>query len=230
MESYFEYILAQCSDTVIPRVCFGVKTKEQLISSAQNGFNGEPYILGQHWLISAADDLLSVDGYLTYDDFGNDGQKVHIRCKRALDEMLNENWQHIDIDKDRLFDVLVEVNWLLASKHYHVQNQKSGPVLLLGTLASVFLWTKKALNEIVLKNALCEQDRMEQYKTAQLKRYQVFRGCHPDQEVRDFYAQGYTYSDFKELQDQARNSGIRHMALFYGLTATAAFAEELRRM
>ena len=58
--------------------------------------------------------------------------------------------------------------------------------------------------------------------TIELKKYAY--------KLRDLYAQGCTGSDFKNLEAQARECSIRRMALFYGLTATAARAEEIRRM
>lgn len=89
---------------------------------------------------------------------------------------------------------------------------------------------KKALEDVIYEAALNDKERYEQYKSAQLMRYQIFPGVHPDPQVRDIYAQGCTSSDFKNLESQAHECSIRRMALFYGLTATAARAEEIRRI
>lgn len=144
--------------------------------------------------------------------------------------MKTENRQRIDIDREFMFNSLTDLNWLLSSKYYYTQKNLAGKIELLKSSTMIRIWVKKALEDVIYETALYDEERCKQYESAQLIRYQIFSGVHPDSQVRDLYAKGCTGSDFKNLEAQARECSIRRMALFYGLTATAARAEEIRRM
>ena len=229
-KSYVEYILSKCSDAAVSSVCRLYKTKSDLISSAQKGFNGTDYILGQGLLIYAAEDLIAENGYIVDSELGKDARKALSRFCRNLKEMKTENRQRIGTDKEFMFNSMTDLNWLLSSKYYHVQKNMIGKIELLTSPTLIGIWLKKALEDVIYEAALYDKERCKQYESAQLMRYQIFSGAHPDSQVRDLYAQGYTGSDFKDLEAQAHKCSIRRMALFYGLTATAARAEEIRRM
>lgn len=228
--SYVEYILSRCNDTAVSSVCRLYKTNADLISSAQKGFNGTEYILGQELLIYAAEDFIAENGYIVDGELGKDTRKVLSRFRRNLNRMKTDNRQRIDIDREFMFNSMTDLNWLLSSKYYYTQKKLVGKIELLKSSTMIRIWVKKALEDEIYKTALYDEERCKQYESAQLMRYQIFSGVHPDSQVRDLYAQGCTGSDFKNLEAQARECSIRRMALFYGLTATAARAEEIRRM
>ena len=230
VQSYFEYTLKQCDDSVIPDVCIPYKTKSELLKKATTGFNGNRYILGRDRLVSAAAELIAENGYIVISALGRDAEKLYLRIERNIKEMEKKIWNHIDIDQERLFDILVDLNWLISSIYIHEQRGERGDISLLTSSTTICKGIKKGLSEVLYENALYEQDRSEQYETAQMTRYAFLPGMHPDPQVRDYFGQGYTYSDFKSLQEKARECSIRKMALFYGLTATAAKAEQIRRM
>lgn len=229
-KSYVEYVLSKCNDAAVSNVCRLYKTKVDLISSAQKGFNGTDYILGQGLLIYAAEDFIAENGYIVDSELGQDARKVFSRFCRNLKEMKIENRQRIDIDREFMFNSMTDLNWLLSSKYYHVQKNLIGKIELLTSPVVIRIWLKKALEDVIYEAALNDKERCEQYESAQLMQYQIFSGVYPDSQVRDIYAQGCTSSDFKNLESQAHECSIRRMALFYGLTATAARAEEIRRI
>lgn len=229
-KSYVEYILSKCSDSAVSSVCRLYKTKSDFISSAQKGFNGTDYILGQGLMIYAAEDFIAENGYIVDNELGKDARKVLSRFCRNLKKMKIQNRQWEDIDREFMFNSMTDLNWLLSSKYYHVQKNLIGKIELLTSPEVIRIWLKKALEHVIYEAALNDKGRCEQYESAQLIRYQIFSGDHPDSQVRDLYAQGCTFSDFKNLESQAHECSIRHMALFYGLAATAARAEEIRRM
>ena len=229
-KSYVEYILSKCNDASVSSVCGLHKTKADFISSAQKGFNGTDYILGQGLLIYAAEDFVAENGYIVDSELGHDARKILSRFCRNLEEMKTENLQRIDIDREFMFNSMTDLNWLLSSKYYYTQKNLVGKIELLKSSTMIRIWVKKALEDVIYETALYDEERCKQYESAQLIRYQIFSGVHPDSQVRDLYAQGCTGSDFKNLEAQARECSIRRMALFYGLTATAARAEEIRRM
>lgn len=229
-KSYVEYVLSKCNDAAVSNVCRLYKTKVDLISSAQKGFNGTDYILGQGLLIYAAEDFIAENGYIVDSELGQDARKVFSRFCRNLKEMKIENRQRIDIDREFMFNSLTDLNWLLSSKYYYTQKNLVGKIELLKSSTMIRIWVKKVLEDVIYETALYDEECCKQYESAQLIRYQIFSGVHPDSQVRDLYAKGCTGSDFKNLEAQARECSIRRMALFYGLTATAARAEEIRRM
>ena len=230
IQSYFEYTLEHCSENIISAVCSLYATKSELLEAAGKGFNGNNNILGQGLLIFAAEDLIAENGYIVFSELSSDAKKLYVRCERKLKEMKQENRNYIDIDREKLFDVLVEINWLFSSKYTHVQRGESGLISLLTSPSVLRIGLRKGLKEVLYETALYQKDRSEQYETAQMTRYEFLPRLHPDPQVRDLFAQGYTYSNFKDLQEQARECSINRMALFYGLTATAAKAEQIRRM
>lgn len=230
VESYFEYTLSQCGESVVSAVCKLFESREQLLETAKMGFNGTANILGQGLLIFAASDFISENGYIASSELSNDAGKLHARCQRNLEKMREDNWQHIDIDREKMFNALVDLNWLFSSAYIHIQGKQEGRISLLTSPTTIRIGIRDGLADVLYNSALYDKDRSEQYETAQLTKYQFFRGMHPDPQVRKMLVNGCTYSDFKELQAQARECSIRRMALFYGLTATAAKAEQIRRM
>lgn len=230
VKSYFEYTLEQCSENVIPAVCSLFKTKTELLEAATKDFNGNNHILGQGSLILAAVDFIAEHGYIGYSELDSDAKKLFARCERNLKELKQENRNHIDIDREKLFNVLVDLNWLFSSKYTHIQRRESGLISLLVSPSKIRIGLRKGLAEVLYETAIYDKGRSEQYGTAQLIKYAFLPRMHPDPQVRDLFAQGYTYSDFKRWQEEARECSIQRMALFYGLTVTAAKAEQIRRI
>ena len=199
-KSYVEYVLSKCNDAAVSNVCRLYKTKVDLISSAQKGFNGTDYILGQGLLIYAAEDFIAENGYIVDSELGQDARKVFSRFCRNLKEMKIENRQRIDIDREFMFNSLTDLNWLLSSKYYYTQKNLVGKIELLKSSTMIRIWVKKVLEDVIYETALYDEERCKQYESAQLIRYQIFSGVHPDSQVRDLYAKGCTGSDFKNLE------------------------------
>ena len=141
-ESYFEYTLSQCNECVIPSVCNLYETKEKLLEDARKGFNGKDYILGQGLLIGAAEDFVSNDGYIVSSELNGDAMKLHTRFLKQLIAMKEENWRHVDIDREKMFNALVDLNWLLTSKYMHIQRKQNGKISLLSSPSIIRLGIK----------------------------------------------------------------------------------------
>ena len=153
-ESYLEYALDICSDFIISKFCLLYKTKIELLNAARKGFNGEKYILGQGLLILGLRDLFSDDGYFIYNKLNNDSKKLYLRCKKSIDNMLEINFRQVDISKEEMFGVLVDVNWLLVSNYIHLKEKQTGKVALREDIASIRIETKNALMEVLYDSAL----------------------------------------------------------------------------
>ena len=143
--------------------------------------------------------------------------------------MKSEAQNHHYIDKERLFDALVDLNWLLVS-YYKYDNEHQKQIPLLENSLQIRNELKIALEDLFYDNALYDIERSQQYESAIKVRYQIFNGLHPDAEVRELYSKGYTGYDFKERKKQALDHGVKNMALYFALTATSARAEQIRRM
>ena len=156
-KSYVEYILSKCNDTTVSSVCRLYKSKADLISSAQKGFNGKDYILGQGLLIYAAEDFIAENGYIVDSELGKDARKVLSRFCKNLKEMKEEKRQQIDIDREFMFNSMTDLNWLLSSKYYHVQKELIGKIELLTSSADIQIWLKKALEDVIYEAVLYDE-------------------------------------------------------------------------
>lgn len=225
-ESYVEYIISQCSDLVVASVCKRFKTKDELLKAALKGINGRTYILGQWNILSHSFDVVdNIDIHrLSYD-----AKKLHHKTQNNFQIMKSEAQNHHYIDKERLFDALVDLNWLLVS-YYKYDNEHQKQIPLLENSLQIRNELKIALEDLFYDNALYDIERSQQYESAIKVRYQIFNGLHPDAEVRELYSKGYTGYDFKERKKQALDHGVKNMALYFALTATSARAEQIRRM
>ena len=228
-ESYVEYILSKCSDSAVAFVCNRFKTKEALLKAAMRGINGETRILGQWNIISHSFDLVN-DSYIDVRRLNHDAEKLHRKIYDNFKSMKNEAQNRCDIDKERLFNALVDLNWLIASYYKCDDNEHHGQIPLLESSLKIRYALKKALDDLFYDQALYDLERSEQYESATKIGYQILSGLHPDAEVRELYSQGYTGSDFRERKKQAFDCGVKNLALYFALTATAARTEQIRRM
>lgn len=227
-ESYVEYILSKCGDSEVAFVCKRFKTKDALLKAAMRGINGETRILGQWNIISHSFDLVN-DSYIDVRSLNHDAEKLHRRIYDNFKAMKNEVRNGYNIDKERLFNALVDLNWLIAS-YYKYDNEHQKQIPLLENSLQIRNELKIALEDLFYDNALYDIERSQQYESAIKVRYQIFNGLHPDAEVRELYSKGYTGYDFKERKKQALDHGVKNMALYFALTATSARAEQIRRM
>ena len=177
-----------------------IKRKQSLFHLHRKDFNGTDYILGQGLLIYAAEDFVAENGYIVDSELGHDARKILSRFCRNLEEMKTENRQRIDIDREFMFNSLTDLNWLLSSKYYYTQKNLVGKIELLKSSTMIRIWVKKVLEDVIYETALYDEERCKQYESAQLIRYQIFSGVHPDSQVRDLYAKGCTGSDFKNFR------------------------------
>lgn len=228
-ESYVEYIISQCSDLVVASVCSRFKTKEELLKAALKGINGRTYILGQWNILSHSFDIVD-KSYIDVHRLSYDAKKLHRRIHNNFQIMKNEAKNHCYIDKERLFDALVDLNWLIASYYKYDENEHQEQIPLLDNSLQIRDELKNALDDLFYDDALYFIERSQQYESATKIGYQIFNGLHPDAEVRELYSQGYTGNDFKERKKQALDCGVKNMALYFALTATLARTEQIRRM
>ena len=228
-ETYVEYILANCRESSVSWVCSRYKTKEELLNAAHKGFAGENRILGLWNILSHSLDIID-DGYIKVRSLSPDAKKLHLRVFNNLSTMKNDTRNRSNVDKERLFNTLVDLNWLISS-YYHFDNDEHyGQILLFESPSEMKQELPNALDDLFYNQALYDIERSKQYESATKIGYQIFNGLHPDDEVREYFSRGYTYSDFERLKEQAHECGVKNMSLYFALTATAARAEQIRRL
>lgn len=230
IESYFEYCIKRCDDYDIASVCDIYKTKTDIIQAAKQGFNGEK-ILGQVHLISGADSFLLDNGFVCRERMGRDIKKLYNRFTSKIEKMKETNGKCMDVGREYMFNALIELNWLIPSLYKPIVEGNQSCVELLESQDECKFWLQKAISEEIYDGAIRSKEYSEHFKEAQSFKYSIFTGLIPYPEVNDYIsAVGDDYRGLKQQEEYNRTESINYMALFFGLTATAALAEKIRRM
>ena len=232
MESYFEYCIKQCDDEDIAIFCDLYKTKAEILRVAKLGFGGCTNILVQGYLIPAASTFLEDNGLAAYDNMNRDLRKLYDRYTCNIKKMKSDSDNRILVDNDALFDVLVDLIWLIPSlyKPYtegELLEENNG---LIESRDLRIQWLKTALKKEAYDYAWSSMETSEHFKEAQNVKYSFFPRLIPYSEVRSFIETfGDDSSQLKRMEKGCYLGSIESMSLFFGLIATAARAEKIRR-
>lgn len=229
-DSYFEYCIKQCEDMDIVSVCDIYKTKAEILKAAQEGFNGSERILGQVHLIRAASSFLQDNGFVCYENLGRDIKRLYDRFMNNIMELKEINSKCIDVDRETMFNVMIDFNWLLSSLYKAFSERSQSKVALLDSSNERDYWFQKAVVEEIYNGALRDKEYSEHFKEAQGFKYSIFTGMIPYKEVNDYLAvAGDSYTGLRQQETYYRTESVDYMALFFGVIATAALAEKIRR-
>ena len=221
-ESYFEYTLLQCRSQVIKNVCNVFSIRRELIKKAHDSFNGYDNITTDRRLFKSAGICFQNHSIIDPDKLNNDALIVYTRCKDAL---LSEEL----LDYDQWFNFLTEVNWLFASIQYANQTN-SRRIMLLSDLEIIRGCLRDYLQELY-DSAVEYSNECVYINEALRARQRILTGLYPfeHEESRQYLSPDISYSYLESLLNELREESIGKMALFYGLTATAALENEVRR-
>ena len=222
MYNYFDYVLSQCRSQSIKLICEVVPTRRELIDKAAKEFNGCKNITADWRLIRAVQNCFDNSQIINHRSLDFDTRDVFDRCYHSI--CSKEKPSH-----EQLFEALVDFNWLMAAIHNSKIN-KCRMVKLQVNHHELIKSTKAFLLEIY-NNAIDEYNECIYIDEALKAKGKIFTGLYPFQyEKSKKYAwSDYTYSDLKSMQHEFTENSISRMSLFYGLTATAALAENIRR-
>ena len=223
-DTYFEYTLSKCRTQGITSICGVVSTRNELIGMANSGFNGCFNVTADWRLLETVKACLYNQDIINPNTLSSDALEIYkrSRCRIAA-------FSEGSICYERLFDLLVEINWLQAS----IQNAKIINSQYVELLSSSFLLPKslkKYLHD-VYNGAIKDNRECIYIEEAIQVKGKLFKGLYPFQyeESKNFASTDFTISDLElRLRDRKENS-IMGMSLFLGLTATAALAEDIRR-
>lgn len=215
--------MSKCKSQSISNVCNVVPTIDQLKVVASKGFGGCPNITSDSILTDALKDDLQSHVFSNPKQFDSDGRIIYERFKKKI---LNTT-----LNYDELFDCLVDYIWLKAS----LGNGERYPVRLLSNPTEI----TGAVRTMLLKRY--DSANMNYYKSnciheALQARKKFFSGLYPfryegskEYLIRDETGYVYSFESLVQLESNTQKYSVSTMALFFGLTATAALADSYWR-
>lgn len=220
--TYFDYIILQCRTQGVGSVCAVVSTRKALMGKANSGFNGCNNITADWRLFETVKVCLDNHGIIDPNPLSRDALEVYNRCRAVV-------FADSSINYDRFFDLLVDFNWLQASIQ-NAKNESSRYVDLLSNPIKI----RSSLKEYLLgvyNDAIRDSNECVYIGEAIQAKGKIFTGLYPFQyeESRYYASLDFTTSDLESMQQDKKENSHKGMALFFGLTATAALAENIRK-
>ncbi len=223
-ESYIEYILGDCKGNRISHYCTAYATTDDFIAAAKAGVCGRRYILGQGTIIYAMQNYLDEQRGTV---FSEDAKKIYDRCVNRTDCMYRQNRTQTDINYDEMFELLVDVNWLVAS--IWAAGRKQGvDVPLERNMAVVHTRLPNVLENDFRKQAYWYEEQRGYIEEAGKLKNQLLPGLCFSPEVQQYITMSTDERD--KILRQAKDRSVYALALYYALTATLVKSEEIRRM
>ena len=223
-ESYVEYILGECKSDRISHYCTAYATSDDLIQAAKSEFCGKRYILGQGNIIYALQNYLDEQRETV---FSQDAKKLYNRCVSRTDDMFSLNRDRKNVNYDELFELLVDVNWLVASI-WTVQKKQRVNVPLESNIDVIYTRLRNALENDFRQQAYWHEEQCGYIEEAGKLKNQVFPGLCFSPEVQQYIPMSADERD--KVLRQAKDNSVYALALYYALTATLVKSEEIRRM
>lgn len=219
-DTYFDYVLSQCRVQGISSVCAVFSTCETLIERAYLGFNGCNDITADRRLFETLKVCLDNYGIIDPNKLGRDALELYNKCRTVA-------FSDESISYDRFFDLLVDFNWLQAS----IQDAKNGRHI---DLLSDPIRIRHALKEYLLNvynDAVQDSNDCVFIGEAIQAKGKIFTYFFPFQyeESRYYASPDFSTSELISMKQDRMENSHNGMALFFGLTATAALAENIRR-
>lgn len=221
-DTYFDYVLSQCRTQSIESVCSVDSTRKALQERAAQGFNGCNNVTTDWRLLKVVSTCLQNPDIIANERLNEDAQTIFLRCKSFFLS---------DVEKGYgcYFDHLVELNWLFASIQ-NANETNQGIISLLIDPDKVL----DALNSHLLglyNSAIHDNNECVYIEEAIQARKKFCTGLYAFkyEESKYYLSLDFTISNLTNMKDELRDNSICKMALFYGLTATAALTDSIRR-
>ena len=230
-DTYFDYVLSKCKTQRIRRVCERYSTREQLQKSVTETWNDHSSIIKDGELLFALRDLFQNGKLFRVCNVTGDSLIVFNRCKKSLDDIRTKWCNRGGLDYDALFNMLVELCWLLAS---NAVSERSGyrNVILLSNHDQL----NKSLRSFL--DRLYDAALKEYNESVYIGEGISAKSEHPIipalydnryEESMRYIRSDSTRSELQDTKDQYEYWCNYHLALYYGLTATAALADQIYR-
>ena len=221
-DTYFDYALSQCRMPSISAVCAVDPTRMALQERAAKGFNGCSYVTADWRLLKMVSVCLQNQDIINSRRLDADAMTIYDRCREAF-------LPDCKMGYESCFDHLNELNWLLASVQGAKENNQRTTKLLADSV-KIDEFIKVHLLELY-NSAVRDSNECVYIREALQARKKFFSGLYDFQyeESKYYLSQEFMYSNLVQMESEYKDNSICKMALFYGLTATAALAENIRR-
>jgi len=221
-DTYFDYTLSKCRRQGISNVCEKFSTCNELIDIANSEYIRCKNITADWRLYEALEKCFNNPEIINPQLLGKDALIIYRRCS---DSIFSEN----RLNYDRLFDALVEVNWLLASI-YNSENIKLSHVVLLSNPAIINKALKGYLHN-VFKDSIQYSLECEYIKEAKQAKKKILTGLYPFQyeESKYYVYNNFTMEELDQIWGHSKMDSLKKRSLYLGLTATAALADNIQK-
>lgn len=221
--TYFDYVLSQCKTQGIGSICSVANTRRNLIKLADSIFDDCKDITADWRLFEVVKICLDNKRIIDSDTLNRDAMDIYNRCKTIA-------YSCESINYDKAFDFLVDFNWLQAS----IQNAKDNSsryVSLMSDPIKMRNSLKKYLDDVFDISIQNYYDSIYIDEAIKARR-KIFTGLYPFKykESRQYLSTNdYSDSELESMNEAKNKDSHKGMALFFGLTATEALAENIRK-
>ena len=221
-DTYFDYVLSQCRTQGIGSICKVFPTRKALMEKANSGFNGCNNITADWRLFEIVKICLGNHEIIDPNALGRDALEIYNRCRAVA-------FSNGSINYEQFFDLLVDFNWLQASIQ-NAKNESSKYVDLLSNPVKIRSSLKEYLLDVYYDAVRDSNECIYIHEAIQAKR-KFLPGLYSFkyEESRYYISPDFMTSDLKTMLQDRRKNSHKGMALFFGLTVTAALTEEIRR-
>lgn len=230
-DTYFDYVLSKCRSQGIKRVCERYSIRANLQKSVSETWNDHPSIIKDGDLLYALRNLFQDREMFRVCDVTGDSLIIYNRCKDSLND-IRTNWRNRQgLDYDALFNVLVDLCWLLASNAFSECNRYS-KVTLLSNHEQINESLRSFLD--FLYDAAIKEHNESVYVGEGINaknEYPFIPALYDNryEESMRYIRSDSTCSELQDAKGQYEYWCNYHLALYYGLTATAILADQIYR-
>ena len=230
-ESYFNYILSKCRKRPIGKVCQRYQLPLHLERSVKADWIKYNGVTDDSELMRAISHLIRKENLVRGCDFAGDSWALYNRCYDSFFD-IDQKWKNKHgLNYDDLFDVIVDLCWLLASIQ-HSEYEGKRYVKLLSNLNQIRDSIKDYLEEHY-KMALTsnyDSECMGEAIAAKTEHpFFTFRYDYKYQDSEQYIERGYTKRELEDLKDEAECYCKRCLTIYYELTITCGMANVMIR-
>lgn len=219
--TYFGYVLSQCIGNDIENICSVISTRAELINKGKEKFNGSGNITADWRLFDALIEFVNNPIIFNPNLFGEDTRKIYKRCISITYSFEEFN------NYERVFEKLFHLNWILASNN-NARDLEAKQVVLLSDPDVIKKSLRKYLQG-VYNTAIQDENEIKYIDEAIQAKGKIFQGLFPFQFEESRKYLSYDYLELKRKKEDYIERSKNEMALFYGLTATAARTDDIWR-
>ena len=230
-DTYFDYVLSKCKFQSIDRVCNSFSLRALLQKSVTETWNNYPSIVRDEDLLFALRALFQEQGDFMACNILGDSMIVYNRCKDSLDKIRTTWLRKEGLNYDSLFNALVDLCWLMASKA-NCERNGYRDVILLSNLDQINESLRSYLDyfyDLAIKahNETIYISEGINAKTEHPFIPILYNNIH--KESLYYICSNCTPLDLQNEKSQYESQCRYHLTLYYGLTATAALADYILR-